>query len=61
MTTTHDQMLALVNERVPDYTSEQKESLVTAAFAILAEPKYVSLADYPMTAVKIAIARLNRG
>lgn len=61
MSITREQVLALVNERVPTYTDEQKENLVTAALAVLSEPKYAWLSDYPLTAVKIAIARSNIG
>ena len=58
MTYTRDQILALVNRRAPDLTSDQKDALVTSALAILQEPKYAIFADQPMVAVKIAIGRL---
>jgi len=59
MTYTNDQILALVNERAPNLTTDQKNSLVTVVQAILVDSKYVWLTDKPMVAVKIAIARLG--
>jgi hypothetical protein len=59
MTYTRDQILVLVNQRVPYFTSEQKDVLITSALSILVEPKYSNFADQPMVAVKIAIARLG--
>ena len=59
MTYTNDQILALVNERVPNFTTDQKNGLVTVVQSILADSKYVWLVDKPMVAVKIAIARLG--
>lgn len=59
MTYTNDQIMALVNERVPNFTTDQKIGLVATAQAIINDSKYVWLADKPMVAVKIAIARLG--
>lgn len=57
-TPTPEEMLALVEQRVPEFSTEQKSFLARAAIAVLAEPSCKG--KPPMYAVKVAIARLYR-
>lgn len=57
---THDEILTIVQGRVPDYSPAKQEEVATTTLAILAEPRYEKMKDTPLAAVKLAVARLNR-
>ncbi len=57
-TPTQEQMLALVEKRVPHLTTAQKSALATAALAVLGEPLHKG--KPLMHAVKMAVARSYR-
>jgi hypothetical protein len=57
---TREEVLELVNERVPGFDDAKKEELVTSALAVMAEPRYERMTGSPMAAVKMAVARLSR-
>jgi hypothetical protein len=52
---THQQMLALVQKRVPHFTMDRKGAIATTAIAVHNEPRHKKKSL--MHAVKVAIAR----
>lgn len=55
---TQQQMLALVQQRVPDFPEARKHAIAMAAVDVLSEPRHKD--KPPMHAVKLAIARSYR-
>ena len=54
-TPTQEQMLVLVEKRVPWFSADKKSELATAALGIMNEPKHKGRP--PLHAVKVAVAR----
>lgn len=57
-TPTYEEMLALVEQRVPDFPADRKSTIATAALAVLGESMQKDRS--PMDAVKVAVARSYR-